>query len=101
VIIPAGTEVLALSLEGGGDGPKLVAGRASIRSMNGGTVWEGRAAAGEGRPPGVIARLDLPAARLPADDYVITLFGTDPSGAEQEWSRYFLSVRADSPERRR
>lgn len=94
VMIPAGTDVLALNLEGGADGRTRVRGRATIRSVSGDAIWQGPAVAGDDLPPGVVARLDVPAALLPVDDYVVTLFGTDAAGAEQEWSRYFLRVRA-------
>ena len=43
-------------------------------------------------PAGVIARVDVPAARLPANDYVIELFGTDAKSVEREQGRYFLRV---------
>ena len=94
VIIPAGIDVLALNLEGGPDSRTRVGGRATIRAVSGDEIWQGPAAAGGDLPPGVVARIDVPAARLPVDDYVVTLFGTDAAGAEQEWSRYFLRVRA-------
>ena len=92
VILPAGTDVLALSLEGEPDrGPGR---RGSIRTVSGDEIWQGPATVTGDLPAGVIARIDVPAARLPADDYVVTLFGTDRAGAERELSRYFLRVRA-------
>jgi hypothetical protein len=94
VIVPQGTEVLVLHLEGETGARKLVTGRASIRTVTGVEIWHGPATVEGGQLPGVIARIDVPAASLPVDDYLITLFATDRTGTEQEWSRYFLRVRA-------
>jgi hypothetical protein len=84
VVVPAGTDIVALSLEGEPDGRTGAGGRGSIRTVSGGEIWQGPATVTGDLPAGVIARLDVPAARLPPDDYVVTLFGT----------RYFLRVRA-------
>jgi hypothetical protein len=92
VILPVGTEVLVLQLEG--DGTPLVSGRGSVRTVNGDDIWQGPTTSAQDLPSGVIARLDVPAARVPVDDYVVTLFGNDAKSAEQERARYFLRVRA-------
>jgi hypothetical protein len=92
VIIPAATDVITLSLEG--EAGTITASRASIRTVTGNEVWQGPTSRGNDLPRGVIARLDVPAASLPVDDYVILLFGTDAAGREQELSRHFLSLRA-------
>jgi hypothetical protein len=84
VIVPAGTDIVALSLEGEPDGRTGAGGRGSIRTVSGDEIWQGPATVTGDLPAGVIARLDVPAARLPPDDYVVTLFGT----------QYFLRVRA-------
>jgi hypothetical protein len=94
VIVPAGTDIVRLDLEGEPDGRTLAGGRASIRTVAGDEIWDGPAVVEGSLSPGVIARVDVLAARLPADDYVLTLFGTDGPGVEHEWSRYFLRVRA-------
>ena len=94
VILPAGTDIVALSLEGEPHGRPGAGGRGSIRTVSGDEIWQGPATVTGELPAGVIARIDVPAARLPADDYVVTLFGTDGAGAERELSRYFLRVRA-------
>ena len=84
VIVPAGTDIVALSLEGEPDGRNGAGGRGSIRTVSGDEIWQGPATVTGDLPAGVLARIDVPAARLPADDYVVTLFET----------RYFLRVRA-------
>lgn len=94
VVIPAGTDLIALNLEGDADGRKLSPARGAVRTVAGDEIWQGPATAGGDLPRGVVARLDVPAAQLVADDYVITLFGIDGRGVEQEWSRYFVRVRA-------
>ena len=83
-----------MSLEGEAPGFKRGTGRAAIRTVGGGEVWQGPATVGGELPAGVIARIEVPASRLAVDDYVVTLFGTDAGGAERELSRYFLRVRA-------
>jgi hypothetical protein len=94
VILPAGTDIVALSLEGEVDGRKRAGGRATIRTVSGSEVWQGPAIVTGDLPSEVIARLEIPAPRLAVDDYVITLLATDAGGAERELSRYFLRVRA-------
>ena len=42
---------------------------------------------------GIVARLEVPAAGLPADDYIVTVLTTDGNGAEHERARYFLRIR--------
>jgi hypothetical protein len=93
VAIPADTDVVALRLERDAENRQLTASRASIRTVEGRVAWQGPVTAGINAPPSIAARLDVPAANLPADDYVITLYGTDRSGAEAEWAQYFLRIR--------
>jgi len=93
LVIPAGTELVALSLEGEANRNSLGRARASIRTVTGDQVWDGPASLAGDLPAGVIARIDVPAARLHADDYVVELLGTDAAGVERERYRYFLRVR--------
>ena len=94
IVIPAGTETLVLRLESEGDGRQLTARRAAIRTVGGQDVWQGTVTPDSNLPTGIVARIDVPAGRLPPDDYLVTLLGTDRAGAEVEWSQYFLRVRA-------
>lgn len=91
--IPANAEVVAINLESDGDNRNLTARRASIRTVGGRDVWQGAVASTSGLPPGAVARVEVPAATLAPDDYVITLFGADRAGREVEWTQYFLRVR--------
>jgi hypothetical protein len=90
--IPDGTDIVAITLESDGEARKLAPRRASIHAVGGRDVWQG-AASTTGLGPGAIARLEVPASALAADDYVITLFGADRAGRESERAQYFLRVR--------
>ncbi len=91
VIVPKGTDVVVVHLEG--EGAPIVRGRGSIRTVSGDSIWDGPATPPPNGPSGIVARLDVPSARLPADDYIVTLHVTDGNGAEHERARYFLRVR--------
>lgn len=93
VVVPAGTDVVALRLESEGGG-QLVARRVSIRTVAGTEVWQGSVVTDGERTSGVAGRVDVPAASLPADDYMVTLYGVDRAGVEREWTQYFLRLRA-------
>jgi hypothetical protein len=93
VILPANADIVVMNLEGEPERRSFADGRASIRTVGDDEIWRGTTAAGN-LPAGAIARIEVPATRLPPDDYVITLFGTDAGGHERERARYFLRVRA-------
>jgi hypothetical protein len=93
VIPPSGTDILALHLEGDPGSQRLTRGRAVIQTVDGGNVWEGAIGSAAELPAGIVARVDVPAATLPVNDYVLTLFEMDAAGVDQERQRYFLRVR--------
>jgi hypothetical protein len=93
LVVPPGTAVVDLQLEGEGSAPPVPRGRVLIRTVAGDERWQGPVVSSASRPPGVVAVAEVPAARLRADDYTITLFEIDASGAESERYRYFLRVR--------
>jgi hypothetical protein len=93
-VIPPDIDVLGVRLQTDGENRQLTATRAAIRTISGDSVWDGAVVADSALPAGTLARIDVPAATLPADDYLITLYGTDGSGAEVEWTQYFLHVRS-------
>jgi hypothetical protein len=93
LVVPAGTDVVALQLEGTNERARLNRMRAEIRTMTGQEVWKGTAAGTADLRSGTVARLDVPAAALPANDYIVTLFETPATGSERELDRYFLRVR--------
>ncbi len=95
VTIPADAEIVAIRLEREAAAGTLTPTRASIRTVAGAEVWKGAATADANAPRGTIARLDVPAGKLPTDDYLITLYGSTRAGAEREWAQYFLRVRAE------
>jgi hypothetical protein len=94
LVIPPGTDLVRLQLEGDPQDKSLVNARALVRTVTGDEVWRGPAAISAGGPPGTVARIDVPAAQLRPDDYVVELFGRNPAGVEQERYRYFVRVRA-------
>jgi hypothetical protein len=93
VTMPAGTDVLRLQLEGDAGAPRLERARAIVRPVTGDEVWRGTADDARPGPPGSVAQIDVPAVKLPPDDYIVTLFSAAASGVEQERYRYFLRVR--------
>jgi hypothetical protein len=93
VVVPPGTDVVALRLERDAEARSLVPRRVSIRTVAGAGVWQGAVAAADASSQGIVARVDIPAANLTVDDYLVTLFGADSDGVEKEWTQYFLRVR--------
>jgi hypothetical protein len=93
VVIPVATEVVAIRLERDAGGRTLTPARASIRSVGGGEIWQGVVTVESDPQPGIVGRVEVPAAALPPDDYLLTLYGTNEAGVEQEWAQYFMRVR--------
>ena len=91
-VIPAGVDTVSVRLESDGENRSLTARRATVRTVAGREVWQGPVST-TANPPGIVARIDVPAASLPVDDYLITLYGTDRAGKESEWAQYVLRVR--------
>jgi len=94
IAVPDGTDLVELRLEGEPGDPRIERARAVVRTVSGDEIWQGSAATPSDLPIGIAARIDVPSPRLPADDYVITLFTVAPSGVEREAYRYFLRVLA-------
>lgn len=90
LIIPAGTDTVALRLEGEAPVPRPA--RVVVRTVSGDEIWRGPVAAAS--DPGAVARADIPAAQLRPEDYIVELFGTDAAGVERERYRYYLKVRS-------
>jgi hypothetical protein len=93
-IIPGATDVVSIRLEGEAGGPRLKPSRATIRTVAGQLAWQGPVGAAPASPRGILGQVEVPAGSLPAEDYLLTLFGADPAGVEREWTQYFLRVRA-------
>lgn len=94
VVVPAGTDVVALQLEGGANPATATNARAVIQTVAGDEVWRGLASSSTDLPAGTIARFEVPASRLGIDDYIVILFDTDAAGTERERNRYVLRARS-------
>jgi hypothetical protein len=81
LIVPLGIDVVRLDLEGSRS--TALEQDVVLQTVAGTEVWRGRAATAP-LPPGVAARIDVPAALLRPDDYFVIAGPTE---------RYFLSVR--------
>ncbi|MGH9313560.1 MAG: hypothetical protein ACRD1S_10220 [Vicinamibacterales bacterium] len=90
--IASGTDVVRLQLEGGTLDRPLRRGRAIIRTVGGQEIWRGPATVGS--QPQELARVEIPAARLRPEDYMVELLEVHPDGREVELYRYFFRVRA-------
>ena len=65
LVVPDGVDVVALDLERGDGDDRLRAPRAVVRTVSGGDAWSGPATV-DNLPAGIVARLEIPAPRLPA-----------------------------------
>lgn len=88
VVIPAGTDVVALDLRATGNSPSGGRLRASVRRVAGDQIWQGAASP----RTGVAARIQVPAFLLPPDDYIVTLSMAEAVGV-RAIDEYFLRVR--------
>jgi hypothetical protein len=91
-IVRAGSaDVIALDLQG--ELPAdLASPRIVIAAVGGNEVWAGPARAmPDAQVPTV--RAEIPALRLPPEDYFVTLYAREPDGSEREQARYVLRVR--------
>jgi hypothetical protein len=93
LVIPPGTEVVAIDLDAEGAGQRPIQARATIRTVDGRDVWEESASVANNLPAAVAARLEVPADRLPPDDYIVTLVSLEGSRVVAEVGRYYLRVR--------
>jgi hypothetical protein len=91
LIAPPGTQLVSLTAEGVEQSAATTVIRGVVRTVDGQEAWRGNAmsttaASGE-------ARFEVPADRLPPDDYIVTVYGV-AGDQERELQRYFLRVRA-------
>jgi hypothetical protein len=101
--IPQGTRAVRLLLQGEVAEPPLARGRVIIRTVPGREVWRGTTSP-RSTPASSLARVDVPAERLPPDDYIVELLAPDASGrplSDVERYRYFFRVRQGQDEKRR
>jgi hypothetical protein len=95
-IVPAGTDLVSIQLRA--DAPTRgtwTPTRASIRTVAGVEVWQGPVIPEMDGPASHLGRMDVPVGRIPADDYLIALYGKNSAGAEREQAQYFLRLRKE------
>ncbi len=91
LIVPPETELISLTVEGVEQSTSTSAVRAVVRTVEGQDAWQGNAVsttAGSSQ-----ARFEIPADRLPPNDYVVTVYGL-AGNQDRELQRYSLRVRA-------
>jgi anti-sigma-K factor RskA len=93
--IPKGTDIVRLDLQGEPGQPRLERGRAIVRTVAGHEVWRGRATGVAVAQRSALVRIDIPAARLRPNDYIVELLDADVSVREAERYRYFFRVRRE------
>jgi hypothetical protein len=86
LIVPPGTDAVALELQVDAEAPPV---RVVVSTVSGDRSWIGTALTAERR----MVRVSVPAAQLPPDDYIVTLYARKGSD-DVEQHRYFLRVRA-------
>ena len=94
IAIAPGTDTVRLVLLGEPRERDPGGGRAIVRTVAGREIWRGAAVTDAGTAGREPARVEIPAALLPPEDYIVQLLGTDSRGTEVERYRYFFSVRA-------
>ena len=95
VTIPKGTDIVRLDLQGEPGQPPLERGRAIVRTVAGQEVWRGRATGVKGPQRSPLVHIDIPAARLRPDDYIVELLDANVNVREAERYRYFFRVRSE------
>ena len=91
--IPASIDLVELRLESDPGDTPVAGARVVVRTVAGAEIWQGAAVSSD-PTAGIAAIVDVPAARLPGDDYVISLFTATPDGGEREAYQYFLRILA-------
>lgn len=91
LIVPPGTELISLTVEGVEQSAAMTAVSAVVRTVDGEDTWRGNALSTT--PGSSQARFEIPADRLPPDDYIVTVYGL-AGDQERELQRYSLRVRA-------
>ena len=87
ITIPPGTDMVRLQMViANGDSRRF---QASIRAVEGSQVWSRRSL----KPGSGAITVNVPADKLPMNDYILTLSATNPTGETEEINRYGFRVR--------
>jgi hypothetical protein len=96
IVLKPGTDIVRLHLQGErGESPAVTL-RAVVRSVAGEEIWRGSALTPSGSDPAAVAHIDVPAAHLRADVYIVQLLRTTARGQEVERYRYLVRVRTST-----
>jgi hypothetical protein len=86
ITIPRGTDLVRLRMViAKGDSRRF---QASVRAVGGSQVWSRRSL----KPGSGAITVNVPADKLPMDDYILTLSATTPTGETEEINRYVFRV---------
>jgi hypothetical protein len=86
ITIPRGTDLVRLRMViAKGDSRRF---QASVRAVGGSQVWSRRSL----KPGSGAITVNIPADKLPMDDYILTLSATTPTGETEEINRYVFRV---------
>jgi hypothetical protein len=64
----------------------------TVRTVEGRQVWKQQVRSPGGRTRTAVVSAQIPAEKLPAGDYILTLSATDSEGTSEEVNRYFFKV---------
>jgi hypothetical protein len=92
LVLLSHTEILALALQGAAGSAALAAPQVRVQAADGSELWRGEAFGARQRGDGVVARVEVPTARLGSGgDLAVILFDTH-NGIEEARGRYLLRV---------
>jgi len=96
VVVPHDVDMLGLQLQIAAHPEVKATARAVIETVTGTEVWEGPLSVTMAPNGAAVGRVDVPLARLRADDYVVVWLEIDAHGATRERGRYVLRLRTSS-----
>lgn len=96
VVVPHDFHMLGLQLQTAAHPEAKATARAVIETVTGTEVWEGPLTVTMAPNGAAVGRVDVPLARLRADDYVVVWLEIDAHGATRERGRYVLRLRTSS-----
>jgi hypothetical protein len=87
ITIPPATDLVRLQMKIAKDDSRRF--QADIRAVGGPPVWRRRSL----KPKSSVITVDVPADKLPVNDYILTLSATTPTGETEEFGYSFRVIR--------